>query len=132
MDINNQIVSEPQINQDALELDQTGFKIKDKLVDQILGIEFRKRVSDYRNTYERKQKTFVNANKMYEFVFKAELELILEPQFKRTISAFRLLSETIQNKLLETNNAVSGLVEIQNQMVQTYNYMYEEIELNNQ
>ncbi|CAL6035301.1 Hypothetical_protein [Hexamita inflata] len=132
MDISNQIVSEPQINQDALELDQTGFKIKDKLIDQILGIEFRKRVSDYRSTYECKQKTFVNANKMYEFVFKAELELILEPQFKRTISAFRVLSETIQNKLQETNTTVSRLVEIQNQMVQTYNFMYEEIELNNQ
>ncbi|CAL6035293.1 Hypothetical_protein [Hexamita inflata] len=121
-----------QINQDALELDQTGFKIKDKLIDQILGIEFRKRVSDYRNTYERNKKTFVNANKIYEFVFKAELELMLEPPFKRTISAFRLLSETIQNKLQETNKAVSGLVEVQNQMVQTYNYMQEEIELNNQ
>ncbi|CAL6085755.1 Hypothetical_protein [Hexamita inflata] len=78
------------------------------------------------------KKTFVNANKMYEFVFKAELELMLEPQFKRTISAFRVLSETVQNKIQETNNAVSGLVEIQNQMVQTYNFMCEEIELNNQ
>ncbi|CAL5973151.1 Conserved_hypothetical protein [Hexamita inflata] len=125
-------VHNEQINKDALELDQTGFKIKDQIIDQILGIEFRKRVSDYRKTYECKQKTVVNANQMHEFVFKAELELILEPQFKRTINTFRLLSETIQNQLQETNNAVKGLVEIQNQMVQIFNFMYEENELNSQ
>ncbi|CAL5973145.1 Hypothetical_protein [Hexamita inflata] len=125
-------VHNEQINKDALELDQTGFKIKDQIIDQILGNDFRKRVSEFRKTYECKQKIVVNTNQMHEFVFKAELELILEPQFKRTINTFRLLSETVQNQLQETSNAVKGLVEIQNKMIQIFNFMQDQNELNSQ
>ncbi|CAL6035299.1 Hypothetical_protein [Hexamita inflata] len=115
-----ELITNKQMNYEMLELGENGFKLKDCILDEIFGPEFKTRVSEYEKAYKYKQPK-CETKQISKFIFDSKMELIFEPQIRSVNTKLNQLTVKTRDLQFQTNAKINRLLSIQTQVVTKFN-----------